>query len=161
MVQKQVNTIKASSRWTRGTLAGSRWQTCCSISCTLTLILLHASVWLLSWVSSWGTEMRLLNRVHNPYWDWIVDLLWSYISVMEWQWYSANVAVYVILLLCKFIYSSGSLTNRYNMGVISTKKSLVRCEKLSVSSFCRSLSPIGHPPYITLTDMTYSILLTL
>jgi len=29
------------------------------------------------------------------------------------------------------------LDKLYNMGVISTKKSLVRCEKLSVSSFCR------------------------
>ncbi|XP_020592203.1 U3 small nucleolar ribonucleoprotein protein IMP3 [Phalaenopsis equestris] len=29
------------------------------------------------------------------------------------------------------------LEKLYNMGVISTKKSLVKCEKLSVSSFCR------------------------
>ncbi|KAK8937632.1 hypothetical protein KSP40_PGU019005 [Platanthera guangdongensis] len=29
------------------------------------------------------------------------------------------------------------LEKLYNMGVITTKKSLARCEKLSVSSFCR------------------------
>ncbi|CAL5070557.1 unnamed protein product [Urochloa decumbens] len=32
------------------------------------------------------------------------------------------------------------LDKLYNMGVIPTKKSLVKCENLSVSSFCRSLS---------------------
>eukprot|EP00124_Ichthyophonus_hoferi_P000967 Ihof_evm14s42 gene=Ihof_evmTU14s42 len=35
-------------------------------------------------------------------------------------------------LLCKL----------YNMGVIPTKKSLVACEKLSVSSFCRRRLPV-------------------
>nr|ACN26316.1 unknown [Zea mays] len=40
------------------------------------------------------------------------------------------------------------LDKLYNMGVISTKESLLKCEKLSVSAFCRSLppSPSSSPP---------------
>ncbi|XP_066374839.1 U3 small nucleolar ribonucleoprotein protein IMP3-like [Miscanthus floridulus] len=33
------------------------------------------------------------------------------------------------------------LDKLYNMGVISTKESLIKCEKLSVSAFCRSPPP--------------------
>jgi len=38
---------------------------------------------------------------------------------------------------CRIEMTDMLLDKLYNMGVISTKKSLVRCEKLSVSSFCR------------------------
>lgn len=39
--------------------------------------------------------------------------------------------------LSRIQMTDGLLEKLYNMGVISTKKSLVKCEKLSVSSFCR------------------------
>merc|ERR1712166_566553 len=34
------------------------------------------------------------------------------------------------------------LTKMYNMGIITTKKSLLQCEKVSVSAFCRRRLPV-------------------
>uniref|UniRef100_A0ACD5TKZ9 Uncharacterized protein n=1 Tax=Avena sativa TaxID=4498 RepID=A0ACD5TKZ9_AVESA len=42
------------------------------------------------------------------------------------------------VLACSFVKSREFFSNfRYNMGVIPTKKSLVICENLSASAFCR------------------------
>lgn len=45
-----------------------------------------------------------------------------------------NSIIYILINLNCFLCCS------YNMGVISTKKSLAKCDKLSVSSFCRYTS---------------------